>query len=105
MLQLTDQNFEIEVLKANELVLVDFWAPWCMPCRMTEPMVEALAKEYEGKPVKIAKVNVDDNQRTPANYGIMSIPTFLVFKNGQVVEQVVGAVSKEVMRGKIEKHV
>ena len=104
MLTITDQNFDAEVLKAKELVFVDFWAPWCGPCKMTGPYVDALATEYAGKPVKIGKMNVDENREVPSSHGILSIPTFLIFKNGQVVEQIVGGVAKEVMKGKIEQH-
>ncbi|HEY7615452.1 MAG TPA: thioredoxin, partial [Terriglobales bacterium] len=82
----TDQSFEQEVLKANQPVLVDFWAAWCGPCRMIAPTVEALAKEYAGK-AKVAKVNVDENQSTPSQYNIRGIPTLLLFKDGQVKEQ------------------
>ncbi|MDP3985749.1 MAG: thioredoxin [bacterium] len=103
MIQLTEATFSQEVLQAKEVVLVDFWAAWCGPCKLMEPVVEALAKDLEGK-AKIAKMNVDENQSTPGGLGIMSIPTFLVFKDGKVVEQVVGSVSKEELLQKIEKH-
>src|SRR3970040_2019892 len=86
----TDQTFEQEVLKANQPVLVDFWAAWCGPCRMIAPTVEALATEYAGK-AKVAKVNVDENQSTPSQYNIRGIPTLLLFKDGQVHEPLVGA--------------
>ncbi len=104
MVHLTDATFEQEVLKAKELVLVDFYAAWCGPCKIMEPVLAALGKDYEGKPVKLTKMNVDENQATPASFGIMSIPTLMFFKNGKVVEQIVGAISKEALRSKIEKH-
>ncbi|MBI4133464.1 thioredoxin [Candidatus Uhrbacteria bacterium] len=104
MLQLTDQTFEAEVLKAPKMVMVDFWAPWCGPCHIMAPILAAIEKEYEGKPVKITKLNVDENREIPGSFGIMSIPTLLFFKGGKVVEQIVGTAPKEVLRGKIEKH-
>jgi thioredoxin 1 len=94
MVILTDQNFESEVLKSKEPVLVDFFAEWCGPCQITGPIIEELAKEYEGK-VKIGKINVDENQQVAAKYGIMSIPTIIIFKNGQEIKREVGFVSKE----------
>lgn len=104
MIHLTDATFEKEVGQASEVVFVDFWAPWCGPCKMMEPIIESLATEFEGKPVKVGKVNVDENQAVSMQYGIMSIPTFLIFKGGQVVDQIVGGTSKEMLRSKIEKH-
>lgn len=89
----TDANFESDVLKAATPVLVDFWAPWCSPCRALGPVIDELAGEYEGK-VTIVKMNVDENPATPGQYGIRAIPTLILFKNGEVVEQVTGAVSK-----------
>lgn len=89
----TDANFESDVLKAATPVLVDFWAPWCSPCRALGPVIDELAGEYEGK-VAIVKMNVDENPATPGQYGIRAIPTLILFKNGEVVEQVTGAVSK-----------
>ncbi|OHD10465.1 MAG: thioredoxin [Spirochaetes bacterium GWD1_27_9] len=89
-----DSNFETEVLKSDKPVLVDFWAAWCAPCRMLGPIVEDVANEYSGK-VKIGKCNVDDNQETASKYGIMSIPTILIFKDGKVVNQSIGVISKE----------
>ncbi len=86
---LTDANFEEEVLKSELPVLVDFWAPWCGPCRMVAPVVEELAEEYDGR-VKFVKVNIDDNVQTAVTYGIRSIPTLLVFKGGQQVDEVIG---------------
>ena len=103
VLQVTDQNFEQEVLKSNQPVLVDFWAAWCGPCRMIAPTVEALANDYAGR-AKVAKVNVDENQVTPAHYRVQGIPTLLLFKDGQVREQLVGAASRDVIENLIKKH-
>lgn len=100
-LVLTDANFEAEVLKSDVPVLVDFWAPWCGPCRVTSPIIEKMAEEFAGKPVKVAKMNVDENQATAEKYGIMSIPTFLCFKGGQVVDQLVGAQPEGAFREKL----
>ncbi|MFA7286272.1 MAG: thioredoxin [Patescibacteria group bacterium] len=97
----TDQNFDAEVLKSDVPVLVDFWAPWCGPCRVLGPIVEKLAVEFAGKPIKIAKMNVDENQATAGGFGILSIPTLLFFKGGKVVEQLVGVQPEEVLRQKL----
>ena len=102
VMELSDAAFESEVVESKMPVLVDFWAPWCGPCRMITPVVEELAKEMEGK-VKFTKVNVDDCQAVAAKFGIMSIPTLLVFKGGQVVNQHVGALSKSALKGMLEK--
>lgn len=91
--ELTDDNFEQEVIKSDLPVLVDFWATWCGPCRMVGPIVDELAKEYAGK-LKVGKLNVDSNGKTSIKYGIMSIPSLLFFKRGQVVDQMVGAAPK-----------
>lgn len=99
----TDDNFEAEVLKADRPVLVDFWAPWCGPCRLMAPVIDELAKDLDGK-VTVGKMNVDENNQFAQKYGIMSIPTFLVFKGGNVVEQLVGVMDKEEMKVRIEKH-
>src|SRR5262244_601316 len=93
ILTATDQNFEAEILKSTTPVLVDFWAVWCGPCRAIAPVVEQLAGDYKGK-LKVAKMNVDDHVLVPQRYGISSIPTLLLFKNGQVAQQIVGAVPK-----------
>ncbi|HAB50593.1 MAG: thioredoxin [Ignavibacteria bacterium RIFOXYB2_FULL_35_12] len=90
---ITDANFESEIIKSNIPVLIDFWAAWCGPCKVIAPIVEDLAKEYDGK-VKVGKVDVDDNQQTAIKYGIRSIPTLLIIKNGKVNNTIVGAVPK-----------
>lgn len=92
-LVLTDQNFESEVLKSDKPVMVDFWAQWCQPCKIVSPIIDELAKEYEGK-VKIGKMDVDAHQ-TSQNYNVMSIPTLMIFKDGQPIKTVVGAKPKE----------
>lgn len=101
--ELTDSSFETEVLKSTIPVLIDFWAIWCGPCRMVSPIVEELAGEYTGK-LKVGKVDVDSNTATAMQYGIRSIPTLLLFKDGQVVEQIVGAVPKRVIVDKLSRH-
>jgi len=103
-IEVTDSNFENEVLKSELPVLVDFWAEWCGPCKMVAPVVEEIAKEYDGK-VKVAKLDVDSSPQTAGKFGIRSIPTLLVFKDGQVVDQIVGAVPKRHLVEKVEKHV
>jgi thioredoxin 1 len=102
ILQVTDDNFEQEILKSNIPALVDFWAAWCGPCRAIAPVVEELAKDYAGK-VKVAKMNVDENSKTPVKYGIRAIPTLILFKNGDVVDQITGAVSKSQIDNAIKK--
>ena len=101
LLHFTDTNFRQEVLESDLPVLVDFWATWCGPCKMIMPIVEELAKEYENV-IKIGKLNVDDNSKTATRYGIMSIPTLIFFKNGRVMEQVVGALNKAELKKRIE---
>jgi thioredoxin 1 len=101
-IELNDGNFESEVLKSDKPVLVDFWAPWCGPCRMVGPVVEEIAKDYEGK-LKVGKLNVDDNSQTAVQYGIMSIPNLLFFKEGKVIDQIIGAVPKQHFVEKIDK--
>ncbi|HEY9784885.1 MAG TPA: thioredoxin [Candidatus Obscuribacterales bacterium] len=104
VLNVTDTTFEQEVLKAEIPVLVDFWAPWCGPCKAVAPVVEDLSKEYEGR-LKVVKLNTDENPKTAQAYSIRGIPSLYVFKSGQVVEQVVGAVPKSTLATAINKHV
>ncbi len=99
-----DQNFESDVLKSEQPVLVDFWAAWCAPCRMLAPTVEAVAEKYAGN-ARVVKLNVDDNPSVSQRYGIKGIPTLILFKNGKEEERVVGATSKEAISRMIEKHV
>ncbi len=91
--QVSDSSFDGDVLKADVPVLIDFWAPWCGPCRAIAPIVEELASEYDGR-LKIVKMNVDDNPQTPAQYGVRGIPNLILFKDGEVKQQIVGAVPK-----------
>jgi thioredoxin 1 len=90
---LTDETFEEEVLQSNIPILVDYWAPWCEPCKMIAPILDSLSAEYAGK-LKISKLNIDDNQKTPQKYGVRGIPTLMIFKNGNVEATKVGALSK-----------
>jgi thioredoxin len=100
-LEVTDSTFEQEVLQATQPVLVDFWAVWCAPCKAVAPIVEELAGEYEGK-LKVMKLDVDDNPRTAVAYGVQSIPTLLVFKDGKPAERIIGAVPKKAIVDKIQ---
>jgi thioredoxin 1 len=102
MVNFEDGNFDSEVLSSEIPVLVDFWAPWCAPCRAIAPSVEALADEYQGQ-VKVGKMNIDDNPSIPGKFGIRSIPTLLMFKGGNVVDQQVGGVNKAAIEGMIKK--
>lgn len=103
MLNLTDDAFRKEVLESDIPVLVDFWAVWCGPCKAIAPVVEELEKDYKGR-MKIAKLNVDENSKVTSQYGIMSIPTLIFFKNGKVMDQVVGSLSKAELKKKIEEN-
>jgi thioredoxin 1 len=99
---ITDANFESEVLKSSQPVLIDFWATWCAPCRAIAPVVEALAGEYAGK-VKVGKLNIDDNPKVPTQYDVRSIPTLLMFKEGKVIGQIVGAVPRPKIEDLVKK--
>lgn len=99
---LTQENFEAEALKSPSPVLVDFWAEWCGPCKMIAPVLDELATEYQGK-VKIVKVNIDDHQGLATQFGVRAIPTLLVIKNGQVIEQMVGAKSKRDLKASLDR--
>ena len=103
ILEFSDQNFEQEVLGSDKPVLVDFWAEWCAPCRMIAPAVEAIAGEYAGR-AKVGKLNVDENQSVTGRYNIRSIPTLLVFKNGEIKEQIVGTTSKDNLAKLLDKN-
>ncbi len=101
---LSDQNFNAEVLQSPIPALVDFWAPWCGPCKVVGPIVEGLAGEYAGK-LKVGKLNVDDHPKTASQYGVMSIPTLMVFKSGKVVDQLIGVQSKTKLQEVLNKYV
>ena len=98
----TDANFQADVLKSDKPVVVDFWAPWCGPCKVVGPTIEELAKDYAGK-VVVGKMNVDDNQQVSGQYGVMSIPTVMIFKGGKPVKQMVGAQGKESYKKAIDE--
>ncbi len=102
VIQITDDTFDHEVKKSDVPVLVDFWAPWCGPCRMVAPVIDEIAEEYEGK-IKVAKLNVDENPHKTTEYNIMSIPNIKIFKDGKIVDEVVGAVPKEEITKKLKK--
>ena len=99
-----DASFDADVLKSDKPVLVDYWAEWCGPCKMIAPILDEVAKEYSGK-LKVAKLNIDDNQATPPKYGIRGIPTLMLFKNGSVEATKVGAVSKSQLTAFIDSHI
>ena len=99
--QITDATFDMQVLKSDQPVLLDFWAPWCGPCRALGPVIEELASEYECR-VRIGMMNVDENPVTPGKYGIRAIPTLILFKKGEAVEQVTGAVSKDAIKNMLD---
>ena len=103
-INITDANFESEVIKADVPVLVDFWAPWCMPCHAVAPIVEEIAREYEGK-IKVCKLNVDQGHATASKYGIMAIPTLVIFKDGKAVDKIVGMVPKSEIEAKIKLYI
>jgi len=101
-IDLTDRNFTAEVEQASEPVIVDFWAPWCRPCVLMAPTFEAVAREYAGK-VKFAKMNTDEHPYTPSKFYIQGIPTMILFKNGKEVDRIVGMVSRDVLRSKVDR--
>lgn len=101
-IEFTDQNFEQEVLKSDQPVLVDFWAPWCGPCQMMGPIIEELAKEMEGK-AKIGKLNVDEHSEMASKFGIMSIPALKIFKNGEIAKEFVGVQDKDSLKKELEE--
>jgi len=101
---ITDENFKKEVLDAESPVLVDFWASWCAPCRMMGPVIEQLAEEYNGK-CKIGKLNTEESPNTTAEYGITSIPTIIIFKDGKPVDQMIGVLAKEAIAKKLDSHI
>jgi len=99
--EITDENFECEVINSDKPVLIDFWAVWCGPCKAIAPIVEELSVEYEGK-LKVGKLNVDDNQQTSIKFGVRSIPTLLIFKNGKLADTIIGAVPKSNIVNKLK---
>ena len=104
VIELNDSNLDDEVFKSDLPVLVDFWAEWCGPCKMIAPSVEKISEEYSDK-LKVGKLDVDSNPNISSTFGIRSIPTLLIFKNGSPVDQIVGAVSKEVISAKVDSHI
>ena len=102
LVQVTDDNFDAEIVNSDLPVMVDFWAEWCGPCRMVAPVVEELAKEYEGK-IKVAKMDVDKNRQTPAKFGIRNIPTLILFKGGEVAQTIIGAQPKSSIEAELKK--
>ena len=101
LIDVTDQTFDTEVLKATMPVLIDMWAPWCGPCRMVEPILKKLSEKYQGK-IKFCRMNVDENQKTPSQYQVMSIPNMLFIKGGKVVDTAVGAMPEAALQSKVD---
>ncbi len=104
-IEITDENFKGEVLESGVPVLVDFWAPWCGPCKVMSPIIEELGDEIDAAQMKIGACNVDESPKAPQEYGVMSIPTFIVFKDGKEVDRVSGSMEKEDLKERIMKHV
>ena len=102
--KVNDENFDTEVLKSSKPIVVDFWAEWCGPCKMIAPSVENISNEYAGK-LKVGKLDVDSNPNVSSTYGIRSIPTLLIFKNGAPVDQIVGAVGQNIIEAKVDNHI
>ena len=102
ILEVTDENFDDEIMNADTPAIVDFWAEWCGPCKMVAPVIEELAKDYQGK-IKVAKMDVDQNRATPAKYGIRNIPTLIFFKGGDVAQTIIGAQPKSAIEDEIKK--
>ena len=102
IVHLSEGTFDAEVLQSSQPALVDFWAPWCGPCRAIAPILEELAGEYKGK-IKVAKVNIDDNKKLAGDHGVMSIPTMILFKDGKVVDKIVGLVPKDRLKALLDK--
>jgi thioredoxin 1 len=101
LVDVTDQTFDAEVMKADVPVLIDMWAPWCGPCRMVEPVLKKLSDKYQGK-VKFCRMNVDENQKIPSQYHVMSIPNMIFIKDGKVIDTAVGAMPEAALQGKVE---
>ncbi len=102
VLKITDENFDVEIIKAKDPILVDFWAEWCGPCRLMGPILDELAPVYQGK-CRIGKLNVDENQDAPIKFGVMNIPTMILFKGGKEIERLVGSMSKSELQKKIDQ--
>lgn len=102
-IEFNDKNFEEQVLKSKVPVFIDFWAPWCGPCQSMLPIIEEAAGEYKDDVIKIGKFNIDESKNVPGQYGIMSVPTFMIFKDGQIIDQFVGAQSKDSLKERIDQ--
>ena len=104
-IEINDENFEAEVLKSSTLVLIDFWAPWCGPCRVMSPILEEISNEIDPSKLKIGACNVDNSPKTPQEYGVMTVPTFIFFKDGKEIDRLSGSMTKEALNNKISNHV